>query len=75
MVMELFLLPVVPDVLDIVVIFHDVDELVCLFAQENVQNREKTELFEYILSASVSVILPMSVTVDLGINIITQNIK
>ena len=38
-------------------------------------NREKTELFEDILSASVSVILPMSVTVDLGINIITQNVK
>ena len=72
---NLFLLPVVPDVLHIVVIFHDVDELACLYIQENVENWEKTELLTDILSASVSVVLPMSVTVDLGINIITQNAK
>ena len=64
-----------PDILDIVVIFHDVDELACLYIQENVENWEKTELLTDILSASVSMILPMSVTVDLGINIITQNAK
>ena len=74
-VFRLFLFPVVPDVLHIVVIFHDVDELACLYIQENVENWEKTELLTDILSASVSMILPMSVTVDLGINIITQNVK
>ena len=71
----LILIPVVPDVLHIVVIFHDVDELGYLFEQENVKKPGKTELLADILSASVSMILPMSVTVDLGINIITQNAK
>ena len=66
------LFPVVPDVLYIVILFHDVDELGYLFEQENVKKPGKTELLYDKWAASVAVFLPVSVTTDSGTYIITE---
>ena len=54
-----------PDVLDVIVVFHSVDELFHLLLHKNEIKPEKTKLLCGKWTASVSVILPMYVTMNL----------
>ena len=69
------LFPVVPDVLHIVVIFHDVDELFHQLIRENEQIHDKNRTFCDKRASSVGVILPVYVTMDSGTYIITKQKK
>ena len=61
------LFPVVPDVLDIVIIFHDVDEFFVRKTGRYMQKPMKLELLFDKCSVSVSGFLAMYVTANCGI--------